>query len=245
MALFDTDALVLRTYDLKDADKIVVLLTKYNGLVRGVAQGAKRIKSKFGGGLEPLSVIHCTYFQKEDRDLASINNVELLKSHFSLASNYEFQMLHSVFVRLVDDFVPPNQRDERIYRMAIAVIDAFESDNESKLALEVYLKHWVLHFAGYLPEWKDCVGCRGKSGITEFELQDDFSIACITCSRSIRKVGFTKNALEVISKCRKCAPREFVAVTKELKEGLTQINEIFERLIARVLDRELTALATR
>ncbi len=67
MGLVDTEGIILKTYSLAEADKIVVLLTQNEGLVRGVAKGAKRLKSRFGGGLEPFSIISISYFQKEER----------------------------------------------------------------------------------------------------------------------------------------------------------------------------------
>ncbi len=72
MGLVETEGLVLKSYSLAEADKIVVLLTQNEGLVRGVAKGAKRLKSRFGGGLEPFSVVQISYFQKEERELVSL-----------------------------------------------------------------------------------------------------------------------------------------------------------------------------
>ncbi len=86
MALIETEAIVLRTYDLGDADKIVVTLTQHHGLVRGVAKGAKRLKSKFGGTLEPFSIVLVTYLQKEERELVTIQHIELIRSFFKIAS---------------------------------------------------------------------------------------------------------------------------------------------------------------
>ncbi len=57
MGLIETEGLILKSYSLAEADKIVVLLTQDEGLVRGVAKGAKRLKSRFGGGLEPFSIV--------------------------------------------------------------------------------------------------------------------------------------------------------------------------------------------
>ena len=90
MGLIETEGIILKTYSLAEADKIVVLLTQSQGLVRGVAKGAKRLKSRFGGGLEPFSVISLTYFQKEERELVSISHVELIQSYFESASNPSF-----------------------------------------------------------------------------------------------------------------------------------------------------------
>ena len=62
MSLIETEALILKSYNLGDADKIIVMLTQREGLVRGVAKGAKRLKSKYGGSLEPFSIIDIEYF---------------------------------------------------------------------------------------------------------------------------------------------------------------------------------------
>ncbi len=82
MSLIETEGLILKSYPLAEADKIVLLLTERQGLVRGVAKGAKRLKSRFGGALEPFSIVDITYFQKEERELVSIRQIELKKSFF-------------------------------------------------------------------------------------------------------------------------------------------------------------------
>ena len=57
MGLIETEGLVLKSYGLAEADKIVVFLTEEYGLVRGVAKGARRLRSKFGSSLEPFSIV--------------------------------------------------------------------------------------------------------------------------------------------------------------------------------------------
>ena len=56
MALSETEALVLRTYNLAEADKIVVCLTRENGVIRGVAKGCRKLKNRFGAALEPFTL---------------------------------------------------------------------------------------------------------------------------------------------------------------------------------------------
>ena len=54
-------AVIVRTYDFGEADRIVVFLTRTRGIVRGVAKGARRANSRFGSRLQPfveLSLIH-------------------------------------------------------------------------------------------------------------------------------------------------------------------------------------------
>src|SRR3972149_4058311 len=55
MPVYTSEALILRTYKLGEADRIVVFLTRDRGKKRGVAKGARRAKSRFLGALEARS----------------------------------------------------------------------------------------------------------------------------------------------------------------------------------------------
>ena len=72
MPLYTADALVLRTYKLGEADRIVVFLTRDRGKKRGVAKGARRPRSRFAGALEPLTEVRVAYFEKERRELVGL-----------------------------------------------------------------------------------------------------------------------------------------------------------------------------
>src|SRR5262249_62007070 len=81
MPLHKTEAFVLRTYALKEADKICVFLTRDHGKLRGVAHGARKLRSRFGSALEPFTEVALTYYQKEARELVSISTCDILRSH--------------------------------------------------------------------------------------------------------------------------------------------------------------------
>ncbi|HXI25073.1 MAG TPA: DNA repair protein RecO, partial [Pyrinomonadaceae bacterium] len=89
MKLVTTDAIVLRSYNLAEADRIVVCLTRSVGLVRAVAKGARRMKSRFGAALEPFTLIRLSFHERENRDLVGISNAEILTSYFNLNSRVE------------------------------------------------------------------------------------------------------------------------------------------------------------
>ena len=80
MPLYTADALILRTYKLGEADRIVVFLTRDRGKKRGVAKGARRPRSKFTGALEPLTEARVAYFEKERRELVGLNYAEPVQS---------------------------------------------------------------------------------------------------------------------------------------------------------------------
>ena len=83
--LYTADALVLRTYKLGEADRIVVFLTRDRGKKRGVAKGARRHRSRFVGALEPLTEVRVAYFESERRELVGLNYAETVRSPLLLA----------------------------------------------------------------------------------------------------------------------------------------------------------------
>ena len=122
MPRYESESLVLKSYNLAEADRIVVFFTREHGIVRGVAKGAKRLMSKFGSTLELFSTVHLTYFQKDDRELVSIQEVELVRSCFAEASDPDCLKTFSYIADLLMAFAPPHDPDETLYRMTQACL---------------------------------------------------------------------------------------------------------------------------
>src|SRR4051812_8421330 len=127
MSLVNTEAFVLRTYSLAEADKIGVFLTKEMGKARGVAHGARKMKSRFGSSLEPFTEVAITFFRKEGRELMSISNCEILRSHFHRAAqDVETASVFSYMAELLMEFLPDHEPNERLYRLVAATLEAIE-----------------------------------------------------------------------------------------------------------------------
>ena len=80
MSLYRDNGVVLRTYKMGEADRIVVLLTEHHGKVRAVAKGVRRTNSKFGGRLEPLSHVALLMWRGRG-ELDLVNQAEVI-DHF-------------------------------------------------------------------------------------------------------------------------------------------------------------------
>src|SRR5438552_248184 len=112
MGLHQTDAFILRTYPLAETHKICVLLTKSTGLIRGVAHGARRLKSRFGASLEPFTEVRLTYYEKEGRELVRVSNCDIIRSHFWQTSKTENAVALSYITELLCEFLPSNDVNE-------------------------------------------------------------------------------------------------------------------------------------
>src|SRR5438876_10814035 len=117
MALLETEAIVLRTYNFGEADKIVVCLTRTAGLIRGVAKGCRKLKSRFGAALEPFTVARLTYYLKENKELVSLNHAVIVKFNFDLSSHAEMLTGLVYMVDMVVEFSLPYEPNEDLFRM--------------------------------------------------------------------------------------------------------------------------------
>ena len=118
-----SESFILQTYPFREADLVVSFFTRDQGKLRGVARRARRPKSSFGSGLERLSHVTVSYYQKENRELVSLNSCELLHSQFALSSNYEASVALDYLAEVTEQLLPPNETNERHFRLLIAVLD--------------------------------------------------------------------------------------------------------------------------
>jgi DNA repair protein RecO (recombination protein O) len=147
--LYTADALVLRTYKLGEADRIVVFLTRDRGKKRGVAQGARRPRSKFRGALEPLTEVRVAYFEKERRELVNLNYAETVRSSLDGTTPEALGYTH-YFAELIDACAADSDADERLFRLGCSVVDALAAGTPQD-ALARYFECWLLRLQGIYP----------------------------------------------------------------------------------------------
>jgi DNA repair protein RecO (recombination protein O) len=149
MPLFTADALVLRTYKLGEADRIVVFLTRDRGKKRGVAPNARKSRKRFGAALEPLTEVRISYFEKERRELVGLNYAEPVRSPLSAISPEALGYSH-YFAELIDEWAAEADVDERLYRLGTSALDALVSGVPVD-ALARYFECWLLRLQGVYP----------------------------------------------------------------------------------------------
>ncbi len=149
MPLHTADALVLRTYKLGEADRIVVFLTRDRGKKRGVAPNARKSRKRFGAALEPLTEVRVSYTEKEGRDLVVVNYAEPVRSPMSAASPEALGYSH-YFAELIDEWAAEADVDERLYRLGVSSLEALVTGVPVE-ALARYFECWLLRLQGVYP----------------------------------------------------------------------------------------------
>jgi DNA repair protein RecO (recombination protein O) len=156
-----SEALVLRTYPLKEADLVVSFLTRDQGRLRGVAKRARRPKSAFGAGLERLSHVRMAYFQSEARELVNLDSCELIRSQFGLISDYWAAVALDYLAEVSEQLLPSAEPGERFFRLLLAVLDSLRGGEPGSRAWRgvTYFSLWAVRLSGWLPELNVCLSC--------------------------------------------------------------------------------------
>jgi DNA repair protein RecO (recombination protein O) len=157
MALKQSEAIVLRTYPLREADLLVTLFTRAEGKVKGVARSAKKSKRRFGGALEPLTWVRAYYDDREGQELARLDSCDILESPLSSTVDYARVVALEHLAEMLDELLPDREANDAIFRLAVSILHQLRAG--SIWMPVTYFQLWLVRLVGFLPELGECLEC--------------------------------------------------------------------------------------
>jgi len=155
----ETEAIILKTFPLGEADRVVSFLGRTSGRRRGVAAGARRLKNRFGSTLEILSHVQIWYVEKETRELVRIQQAEPLESLHKAQSDYGLSTGLAVISEIAELVLPEHEVSEAMFRLILLAAREIERTGKWELPLS-YFAFWTVRLGGWLPRFDRCEGCQ-------------------------------------------------------------------------------------
>ena len=240
MPLHTADALILRTYKLGEADRIVVFLTRDRGKKRGVAKGARRAKSRFAGTLESLTRAGVAYYERELRDLVRINYIETQRSPLAVVARNgqdASALGHAeYFAELIDEWAPEGHADERLYRLGSSVMDALAEGAPTE-RLARYFEFWLLRLQGVYPQLSACPECGGPFDGGALMPAREHHFVCLRCGHG-GGTAVSLDALRFLRSAAGAAPEALLGIPLD-PAAARELEIAHRRLINVHLDKEL------
>jgi len=228
MPIDKSEAIILRTQNLGEQDKLVVFFSREKGLIKGVAKGARKFNNRFGSSLEPFSVVKIFYYEKEKHDLVTISNCDLLESSFELYREMKTSWALAYVAELVEKFSPYREKEEILYRLLLSFIKTLKEGQRLEYLIH-YFEFWFLKINGILPDWTACQKChRPLTQQASLNPQRD-GFLCSRCAED-KRLTLNQNQLKALDWIRKKAP----AVSPEInltEEEWKQLGRILQALI--------------
>jgi DNA repair protein RecO (recombination protein O) len=157
MPLKQSEAIVLRSYPLREADLLVAFFTRAEGKVRGVARAAKKSKRRFGGALEPLTYVRVWYEDRERQELARVDSCEVLESPLADRVDYPRAVALGYVAEVLEELLPEREANDAMFRLALSVLGQLRA-GAIWMPL-TYFDLWVVRLTGLLPELGVCIAC--------------------------------------------------------------------------------------
>lgn len=220
MPLHESEAIVLQSYPLGEADRLVSFLSRTMGRMRGVAAGARRPKSRFGSTLERLSHVRIWFFERETRELVRISQCEIIESFLDAFRDYASSVALSLFSEITQAVLPDKEASDANFRLLLLCAQTVKRTGKAEPALS-YFALWTVKLGGWLPPLDACARCGGllqpsagkNQGAANQPAYFSSSAANFVCA-NCRKPGM-----------RAVSPHALAAMRRMLAERLDRLDE--------------------
>ena len=178
--LYRDEAVVLRTHDLGEADRIVTMLSRAHGRIRGVAKGVRRTKSRFGGRLEPFSMVDVQLY--EGRTLDVITEVTTLNPFgLTIGRDYDSFTAACAMVEIAERLTAEEgEPDEDQYLLLIGALNSLAGHAHDPAAtLDSYALR-ALALSGWALAIWNCAKCGAPGPHSAFHVQSG-GMVCEDC----------------------------------------------------------------
>ncbi|WP_299165850.1 DNA repair protein RecO [uncultured Arthrobacter sp.] len=165
---YRAEGVVLRTYKLGEADRIIVLLTREHGQVRAVAKGVRRTSSKFGARLEPFMTVDLQLVSGRTLDVVTQAQTRGAYGH-GIAADYSRYTAAAAIAETAEKLTDADGESAGAqYGLVIGALSALSRGlHPSELILDSYLLR-ALATAGWAPSFTDCARCGAAGPHTAF-----------------------------------------------------------------------------
>lgn len=228
------EALLLRTWPFQEADLLVSLLTREQGVVKGVARHAMRSRRRFGGALEPGTQVMARYAERPREDLMRLDSFEIVWSPLRCPVDWLRAAGLQLVVEVLEQALPEQAPEDHVFRLALAVLQSMEPGEEgSSVWLPVtYFCVWMCRLMGWWPELGHCAVCgldlRGEvawwspvaDGVTCIE--DRRSNSRPLSPESVRESGRMARSSLLQLVAEETWPRERAADLREFAVGMLE-----------------------
>lgn len=187
--IFNTQAIILKRCDFREADLEVTFLSKDYGKIRAVAIGAKKITSKLAGNLEPWREVKTMLAL--GRQFDKVGQVVIL-NNFGIQDNFNLSALiqSQKAMALVDKIIELRQNEQGLYEFVKVFLSTNFLANFSQNSAKYAFFGWqLLKFSGWLPEVKKCVSCEQNLKIEKagFDFENG-GLICSNCLGDYNKI---------------------------------------------------------
>lgn len=235
-----SEAIVLRTWPVREADLLVSLFTRDTGKVRGVAKAALRSRKRFGGALEPMTYVRAAYSEKPREELVQMDQFEVLASPLLQPVDYLRAATLAFYAEVLENVLPDHDPQDTLFRLTLAALEQTRVD-ACWMPL-TYFSLWTTRLIGWLPETDRCTDCgvRFADDVAYFHVLTDG----LSCVRH-KKPNSSVLSLDSLALAQRILREPIHALAEEAwtRQRAQDLRRFLVRTLERHIERRLNSAA--
>lgn len=234
MALYRDRGVVLRTYKLGEADRIVVFLTRGHGKVRAVAKGVRKTKSRFGGRLEPTSHVDLLLYEGRG-ELDIVSQAESVDHFRSLRDDLDRLGRAVSMLEAADQLSLEREVNTRLYDLLVGALRTLARQDAPLVVPGFFLK--ALALEGFRPQVDACVACGDEGPLVSWALEE----GGLRCSVHRQGQAVTPEAVVVLQDM--LGGRLGTALNETRGPVVSEVDQLVVRAVEHHLERRLRSVS--
>lgn len=175
-----TEAIIINSMNLGEADKLVTFFSLDRGLHKGVAKNARKSFRRFGAALETFTTCRLHLYEREHQELARIESADILVQRNAISDDLLRTAVASVALELVKELAPAGERNPEAFSLLSHVLGLLNAGEEPLFLMRIF-EIKFLSLLGYQPKLDHCLSCGARpSGDVHF-LELKSGIVCSSC----------------------------------------------------------------
>lgn len=226
-----TEAIVLRTMEYGESDKLVRFATRDFGKISGIAKGAKRSKRRFSNALETFGHVRLRFKTSPAGSLAFVLGCDLIEPRTGISTELSRLALASFFTEIADATLREGQAIERAFTLLDGVLRWLDQKGQTSEILPFFELQW-LEVSGLQPELHRCVNCKanGESFSSPLFSVERGGTVCRDCCREIESTLTGRNREEMLLPLQPGTRKSLQMLLKADLENFSRIQLSSEQL---------------
>jgi DNA repair protein RecO (recombination protein O) len=172
MSVLTSEAVVLRTWPVHEADLLVSFFTRDYGRLKGMAKAALKSRKRFGGALEPMTLARAWFAERPRQELVRLDQLEILRSPLSAPVDQTRMAVLSFYAEVIDEALPERDPQATVFRLLASVLEQTSAVGSEVVRSQsggppsagpwmalTYFSLWMTRLMGLLPDIAHCMVC--------------------------------------------------------------------------------------
>ena len=246
MPLFTTHAIVIRSLNYGESDKIITFFTKDFGKLKGIAKGARRSKKRFQNALGLFSHLRLIFFDKEGMGLVRAEGCDILNSFPKIKEDLKKILYGNYYLELVNEMAGEREGNREAFELLLSFLSNLEEMDSQEEQLRLF-EIRMLSLFGYRPNMRKCDLCKKdwedlKESAAVFFSLERGALVCEKCSmRWNNLIPFSLGTARLIEKIFQLELPKIQRL-RFTHQALSESRELLPKFISYQLGKEMKSL---